>query len=93
MREKGDYLERKLRELPQVKGVRRMGLMVGIEIDGDAHEIAVKCVENGLLIITAKDVLRMLPPLIITKEEIDEAITILKTTLEECTTHETSFEA
>ncbi len=93
VREKGDYLERKLRELPQVKGVRRMGLMVGIEIDGDAHEIAVKCVENGLLIITAKDVLRMLPPLIITKEEIDEAITILKTTLEECTTHETSFEA
>ena len=56
----------------------------GIEIDGDAHDIAAKCVQNGLLIITAKDVLRMLPPLIITKEEIDEAVCILKSTLEEC---------
>ena len=84
VREKGDYLEQRLRELPAVKGVRRMGLMVGIEIDGDAHDVAVKCVENGLLIITAKDVLRMLPPLVITKEEIDEAVGILKTTLEEC---------
>ena len=84
VREKGDYLEKKLRELPDVKNVRRMGLMVGIEIDGDAHDIAAKCVRNGLLIITAKDVLRMLPPLIITKEEIDEAVCILKSTLEEC---------
>ena len=82
--EKGAYLETKLRELPKVKNVRRMGLMVGIEIDGDAHDIAVKCVENGLLIITAKNLLRMLPPLTITEEEIDEAVKILKFTLEEC---------
>jgi acetylornithine/N-succinyldiaminopimelate aminotransferase len=82
--EKGAYLEEKLLELPKVKGVRRMGLMVGIEIDGDAHEAAAKCIANGLLIITAKDLLRMLPPLIITKAEIDEAINMLKSTLEEC---------
>ena len=81
---KGEYLESKLKELEQVKNVRRMGLMVGIEIDGDAHDIAAKCVGNGLLIITAKDLLRMLPPLTITKQEIDEAISILKSTLEEC---------
>ena len=83
VREKGDYLEQQLRTIPAVKNVRRMGLMVGIEIEQDAHDIAVKCVQNGLLIITAKDVLRMLPPLTITKENIDEAITILKNTLEE----------
>lgn len=82
--EKGAYLEQKLRAIPQVKNVRRLGLMVGIEIDGDAHDIAVKCVQNGLLIITAKDVLRMLPPLTITTGEIDEATEILKSTLEEC---------
>ncbi len=82
--EKGAYLEQKLRAIHQVKSVRRLGLMVGIEIDGDAHDIAVKCVQNGLLIITAKDVLRMLPPLTITTEEIDEATEILKSTLEEC---------
>ena len=60
-----------------------MGLMVGIEIDGNAHDIAVKCVENGLLIITAKDLLRMLPPLTVTKEELDEAAAILEKTLKE----------
>lgn len=81
---KGAYLEGLLRELPEVKNVRRMGLMVGIEIDGDAHDIAAKCVENGLLIITAKDVLRMLPPLTIKREELKEAVSILKSTLKEC---------
>lgn len=82
--EKGAYLEAKLREIPEVKNVRRMGLMVGIEVDGNAHDIAVKCVENGLLIITAKNLLRMLPPLTITTEEIDEAVKILTLTLKEC---------
>lgn len=82
--EKGAYLEAELRKLPQVKNVRRMGLMVGIEVDGDAHDIAAKCVANGLLIITAKDLLRMLPPLTIGKTELDEAINLLKSTLEEC---------
>ena len=79
---KGEYLEEKLLKLDKVKAVRRMGLMVGIELEsGDAHDIAVKCVENGLLIITAKTLLRMLPPFVITYEEIDEAIEILKKTL------------
>ncbi len=83
VRKKGDYLEQKLRKLDGVKSVRRMGLMVGIEIDADAHEVASKCVENGLIIITAKDLLRMLPPLVITYEEIDEAVNILEKTLKE----------
>lgn len=80
---KGKYLEQKLRAVDGVKNVRRMGLMVGIEIEGDAHEEAVKCVKNGLLIITAKDLLRMLPPLTITREEIDAAVEILDKTLKE----------
>lgn len=81
--EKGAYLEEKLLKLGGVKNVRRLGLMVGIEIDGDAHDAAVKCVQNGLLIITAKDLLRMLPPLTITEEELDEAVAILEKTLKE----------
>ena len=81
---KGEYLEEQLLKLDKVKAVRRMGLMVGIELEsGDAHDIAVKCVENGLLIITAKTLLRMLPPFVITYEEIDEAIQILENTLKE----------
>ncbi len=81
---KGGYLEKKLTAIDGVKAVRRMGLMVGIELSGaDAHKTAEKCVENGLLIITAKDLLRMLPPLVITYEEIDEAAEILEKTLKE----------
>lgn len=81
---KGAYLEQKLKAVENVKNVRRMGLMIGIELcDGDAHDIAAKCVENGLLIITAKKLLRMLPPLTITYEEIDEAVKILEKTLKE----------
>ena len=81
--EKGEYLEAKLRQIKEVKNVRRMGLMVGIEIEADAHDAAAKCVENGLLIITAKNLLRMLPPLTITQAELDEAVQILEKTLKE----------
>lgn len=81
---KGAYIEEKVLKFENVKNVRRMGLMIGIELkSGNAHDIAVKCVENGLLIITAKDLLRMLPPLVITYDEIDEALKILENTLKE----------
>lgn len=80
---KGAYLEEKLLKIDGVKNVRRLGLMVGIEIEEDAHDIAAKCVANGLLIITAKDLLRMLPPLTITTAELDEAVSILEKTLKE----------
>lgn len=80
---KGAYLEQNLLGIKQVKSVRRMGLMVGIELcEGDVHEVAASCVKNGLLIITAKNLLRMLPPLTISRAELDEAVTILKNTLE-----------
>ncbi|MCD8025439.1 MAG: acetylornithine/succinylornithine family transaminase [Clostridiales bacterium] len=78
------YLEAKLIKPYGVKSVCRMGLMIGIELEnGDAHDMAIKCVENGLLIITAKEKLRMLPPLVITYDEIDEAVKILEKTLKE----------
>ena len=56
--------------------------MIGIEVEGTAGDIAKKCAENGLLIITAKTLLRMLPPLNITYEEIDKAIAILQKVME-----------
>ncbi len=81
---KGKYLKEKLLKINGVKSVRNLGLMIGIEIEkGDAHQIAVKCVENGLMIITAKSLLRMLPPLNISYNEIDEAVGILEKTLME----------
>lgn len=81
---KGKYLREKLLALDGVKSVRNLGLMVGIELmDKDAHDVAARCVENGLLIITAKSLLRMLPPLNISYSELDEAVEILEKTLKE----------
>ena len=82
--EKGEYIREKLAEIPEVKSVTGLGLMLGIELKSkNAGEIAKKCSENGLLILTAKTKLRMLPPLVITKEEIDKGINILKNIIAE----------
>lgn len=84
VREKGAYLEAELVKLPHVTAVRGMGMMLGVALSrGAAKNIAASCVENGLLILTAKDVLRLLPPLTITYEEINKGLEILKKVLEE----------
>lgn len=82
--QKGEYIRTKLAEIDEVKSVTGLGLMLGIELKSkNAGEIAKKCSENGLLILTAKTKLRMLPPLVITKEEIDKGLNILKQFLED----------
>ena len=82
--EKGEYIRTKLAEFEEVKSITGLGLMLGIELKTkNASEIAKKCSENGLLILTAKSKLRMLPPLVITKEEIDKGMEILKSFLED----------
>lgn len=80
---KGVYFKEKIEKIKGVKAVRQQGLMIGIEVEGNAGDIAKKCTENGLLVITAKTLLRMLPPLNIKYEEIDEALAILKKVMEE----------
>lgn len=80
---KGTYFKEKLEKIKGVKLVRQQGLMIGIEVEGNSGDIAKKCTENGLLVITAKTLLRMLPPLNIKYEEIDEALAILKKVMEE----------
>ena len=81
---KGEYIREKLQGMANVKEVRGMGLMIGIVTEKDnAKEIAKKCVENGLLILTAKNLLRMLPPLNITYEEIDRGLSVLKKVMED----------
>lgn len=73
--EKGDYLAKKAAALPGVQSVRHKGLMAGIVLEADnAKEMAKKCLEHGLLVLTAKEVIRLLPPLTITREDIDEAL-------------------
>jgi acetylornithine/succinyldiaminopimelate/putrescine aminotransferase len=80
----GKYLKEKLYQLqikyPQViTEVRGLGLMVGIEVNGDAKKIVAECQTQGLLInTTAGNVLRLLPPLTISEQDIHKAISILE---------------
>ena len=77
------YLVEKLLKIKGVKSVSGLGYMLGIEIDGDAKAVASKCIENGLLVLTAKTKIRLLPALNITREEIDNALEIFEKVLNE----------
>ncbi len=82
---KGTYLRNQIEalHLPCFGQTRGMGLMIGIEVkDGcNKSEIANKLIENGLLVLTAGPGMRLLPPLVITKEEMDKGLAIMKETL------------
>lgn len=61
-----------------IKEIRGKGLMIGIELNKEGRSIVEKCREKGLLInCTQEEVLRLMPPLIVTKKDINKAITIL----------------
>lgn len=82
VREQGERLLVSLREglgnLPWVKGVRGLGLMVGIELTIDATLVIQRARERGLLVLPAGPrVVRLLPPLIVTGEMVDRAVSIL----------------
>lgn len=88
VKEKGDYLRTRIDglQLPGLGSARGLGLMLGIEV-AEGYEnktIARKLLENGLVTLTAGgNVLRLLPPLVITKDEMDKGLAILQKTLEE----------
>ena len=76
----GAYLRERLRELasPLVDEVRGEGLLVGVELNTAVAPILAAARQRGLLVINAGDtILRIAPPLIITREDIDEAVAIL----------------
>lgn len=51
-----------------------MGLMLGFETKHPAKETAARCLENGVLVLTAKNKIRLVPPLIISEQEINTAL-------------------
>lgn len=73
-----------LRTLPHVQGVSGLGLMIGIQLaDGlKAAEVRAACEANGLLVLTAKDRIRLLPPLILTQQDVKRVLEILGKVLE-----------
>lgn len=84
VRDKAAYIRAGLEKLPGVHSIRGLGLMIGFEIEGvDSGKVAVEAAKEGLLILTAKTAMRMLPPLVITKEEIDKGLAILSGVIEQ----------
>ena len=84
----GKYLTKKLEGLKKkhrsVKEIRGMALTIGVELNIEGEAVYKKCLEKGLLInCTQKNVLRIMPPLTVTKAQIDKAVAILDKALEE----------
>ena len=92
-RARGDYAKRKIETVPGVKEVRGMGLMLGIELGDEfgplaagakapSQTVAIALMRDGLLAVPAgPTVIRWLPPLNVSEGEIDEAVSILRSTL------------
>ena len=86
--ELGAHLAKRLEALKEkhalVKEVRGKGLMAGIELDRPGKDVAARCAERGLLInCTAVTFIRFLPPLTVTREELDRGVEILDGALAE----------
>ena len=75
---KGDYFRKKLLTSPEVASVSGIGMMIGIELKNKkAGDVVKAALDQGLLLLTAKTKVRLLPPLTITYEEIDKGLDIL----------------
>lgn len=79
---KSEKIRTALAKVKGIKSISGMGLMLGIETDKPAGEVAKACLANGLLILTAKTKLRLLPALNISDAELNEGLEILKGVLE-----------
>ncbi len=84
VRAKSQYIFDSLTGAVGVKSVSGLGLMIGVEPEGDAKEILAKCREKGVIALTAKNKVRLLPPLNIPMELLEQAVAVLKETFAEC---------
>lgn len=88
--EKGEYFKNELRKLQEkypdkVTDVRGCGLMLGMEVAGEGKPIVESCLANNVIVnCTAGNVIRIVPPLIISKEEIDIVVAALDKALANC---------
>lgn len=84
VQKKGDYIRNYLKNCKNIASIRGLGMMIGIEVNGKTGlEVAKRCIEKGLIVLTAKSLVRLLPPLNITKDELDCGLEILKNVIEE----------
>lgn len=82
---KAELFRNLLKEIPEIKSISGIGLMIGIELPKyiNSREFADKCLENGLIVLTAKTKIRLLPPLNITEDEINCGMRRFKATLQQ----------
>ena len=83
VRRKGAYIREKLEKHPAVGSVSGMGLMLGIQTKKDAKAVGARALEKGLLVLTAKDKVRLLPALNIPDPLLEEGLEILQSILDE----------
>ena len=80
---KSQYIFEELEDAQGVKSVSGLGLMIGIETEKSAKDIVNACLEKGVLVLTAKTKVRLLPPLNIGWDELKKAVAILKEAIAE----------
>jgi acetylornithine/succinyldiaminopimelate/putrescine aminotransferase len=67
--------------------VRGLGLMIGLDLDADCKRVVQKALEKGVILNNTGDhTLRFIPPLVVTKEQIDKVVKVLGEVLEESQT-------
>lgn len=82
VKKKGEYLQKKLSTLPHVVEVSGLGMMIGVSFDAmSGREVVDACIQKGAIFLTAKHKLRLLPPLTISYEQIDQGLAILEEVL------------
>ena len=78
VKKQSEYIFSQLSSAEGIKSVSGMGLMIGLETEKDAKEVVAKCREMGVLVLTAKTKVRLLPPLNIDDETLEKAVMIIK---------------
>lgn len=79
VQKKADYIWNSLETAKGIKSISGLGLMIGIETERDSSQVLNECMENGVLVLKAKNKIRLLPPLNIPNSQLKKAIEILKT--------------
>ncbi len=79
---KGEYFRKKLAEIEEIESVSGLGMMIGIKLKTkEVANVLSECLNNGLIVLSAKDKVRLLPPLNISYEEIDTGLEIFEKVL------------
>ena len=78
VRQRSAYIFEQLTGAPGVEGVSGLGLMIGVKTVKPAREVVMQCLDNGVLFLTAKDRVRLLPALNIPMDLLEKAVAVLK---------------